>query len=341
MLSSDIYRDYEADYSAASGAEEVQLQVEEEGWKQREADEEEGSGKLFTSSRHAFACYPHPRLLRTPEVQRMAPLFRCFPSTSSSSNPTLFCSWRGWIFQFTSQLKELLSGKPLWISPSRQSFHPSFPGCKYAQDGFFPKLCLLSPNLSVCHIFPAPQLSPSPLLFTDVPLACPARENNLFLAPFCAWGCSCMCVLIGSLVNMCMPPVALILPDSWWWCCSANCAVVPTGKIVIAATAVTVTVAKKTAIAGGKPTLISCSATCISDLVAHPSPSQHPHSKGCEAAGFPYSWLFLSSFFPSVYPFEIWPFWPAFAGGIIANLLVTAVFFGLWHLLTDWKSWGL
>lgn len=76
MLSSDIYRDYEADYGAASGAEEVQLQVEEEGWKQREADEEEGSGKLFTSSRHAFACYPHPRFLRTPELQRMAPLLR-------------------------------------------------------------------------------------------------------------------------------------------------------------------------------------------------------------------------------------------------------------------------
>ncbi|XP_056878963.1 voltage-dependent calcium channel subunit alpha-2/delta-4 isoform X2 [Takifugu flavidus] len=34
----DIYRDYEADYSAAS----EELQVEEEGWKQREADEEEG-----------------------------------------------------------------------------------------------------------------------------------------------------------------------------------------------------------------------------------------------------------------------------------------------------------
>lgn len=74
MLCSDIYRDYEAEYSAASGAEEVQLQVEEEGWKQREADEEEGSGKLFTSSRHALACYP--QFLLTPELQRMAPLFR-------------------------------------------------------------------------------------------------------------------------------------------------------------------------------------------------------------------------------------------------------------------------
>lgn len=71
MLSSDVYRDYEADYSAASGAEEVQLQVEEEGWKQREADEEEGSGKLFTSSQHAFT-----RCLLTPELQRMAPWFR-------------------------------------------------------------------------------------------------------------------------------------------------------------------------------------------------------------------------------------------------------------------------
>lgn len=77
MLCSDIYRDYEADYSATSGAEEVLLQVEEEGWKQREADEEEGSGKLFTSSRHALACYPHARFLLTPpELQRMAPLFR-------------------------------------------------------------------------------------------------------------------------------------------------------------------------------------------------------------------------------------------------------------------------
>lgn len=59
VLCLDIYRDYEADYSAASNAEEVELQVEEEGWKQREADEEEeGSGNLFTSARHAFLpCY--------------------------------------------------------------------------------------------------------------------------------------------------------------------------------------------------------------------------------------------------------------------------------------------
>lgn len=59
VLCLDIYRDYEADYSATSSAEEVELQVEEEeGWKQREADEEEeGSGNLFTSARHAFTCY--------------------------------------------------------------------------------------------------------------------------------------------------------------------------------------------------------------------------------------------------------------------------------------------
>lgn len=58
VLCLDIYRDYEADYSAASSAEEMELQVEEEGWKQREADEEEeGSGNLCTSARHAFTCY--------------------------------------------------------------------------------------------------------------------------------------------------------------------------------------------------------------------------------------------------------------------------------------------
>lgn len=57
VLCSDVYRDYEADYSASSSTEEVELQVEEEGWKQREADEEEGSGNLFTSARHAFTCY--------------------------------------------------------------------------------------------------------------------------------------------------------------------------------------------------------------------------------------------------------------------------------------------
>lgn len=58
MLCSDMYRDYEADYSATSSAEEVELQVEEEGWKQREADEEEGSGNLFTSAQHAFDLLP-------------------------------------------------------------------------------------------------------------------------------------------------------------------------------------------------------------------------------------------------------------------------------------------
>lgn len=58
LLCLDIYKDYEADYSATWSAEEVELQVEQEGWKQREADEEEeGSGNLFTSARHAFTCY--------------------------------------------------------------------------------------------------------------------------------------------------------------------------------------------------------------------------------------------------------------------------------------------
>lgn len=57
VLCLDTYRDYEADYSATLGAEEVELQVEEEGWKQREADEEEGSGNLFPSAQHAFTCY--------------------------------------------------------------------------------------------------------------------------------------------------------------------------------------------------------------------------------------------------------------------------------------------
>lgn len=63
VLCLDIYRDYEADYSATSSAEEVELQVEEEGWRQREADEEEGSGKLCTSARHAFTCYLRSRCL--------------------------------------------------------------------------------------------------------------------------------------------------------------------------------------------------------------------------------------------------------------------------------------
>lgn len=48
VLCLDIYRDYEADYSTTSSAEEVEFQVEEKGWKQREADEEEGSGIIFS-----------------------------------------------------------------------------------------------------------------------------------------------------------------------------------------------------------------------------------------------------------------------------------------------------
>lgn len=49
MLCLDIFRDYEADYSATSSAEAVELQSEEEegGRKRREADEEEeGRGTL-------------------------------------------------------------------------------------------------------------------------------------------------------------------------------------------------------------------------------------------------------------------------------------------------------
>ncbi len=41
VLCSDIFRDYEADYSATSSAEEVELQMEEGGRRQREADDEE------------------------------------------------------------------------------------------------------------------------------------------------------------------------------------------------------------------------------------------------------------------------------------------------------------
>lgn len=54
MLCSDIFRDYEADYSATLSAEELELelQAEEGGRQRREADdddveEEEGRGKLL------------------------------------------------------------------------------------------------------------------------------------------------------------------------------------------------------------------------------------------------------------------------------------------------------
>lgn len=115
MLCSDIYRDYEADYSAASGAEE-----EEEGWKQREEDEEEGSGKLFTSSQHAFACYPHVRFLLNPRTaahgtvvspQAVVPL----PHPPHSLEEAGFFN--------SPHNTEVLPGETLWISPLRKSFH--------------------------------------------------------------------------------------------------------------------------------------------------------------------------------------------------------------------------
>lgn len=50
MLFLDVFRDYEADYSATLSAEEVETQAEEGGNNPREAEneeEEEGRGKLF------------------------------------------------------------------------------------------------------------------------------------------------------------------------------------------------------------------------------------------------------------------------------------------------------
>lgn len=49
MLFLDVFRDYEADYSATLSAEEVETQAEERGNNPREAEneEEEGRGKLF------------------------------------------------------------------------------------------------------------------------------------------------------------------------------------------------------------------------------------------------------------------------------------------------------
>ena len=51
MLCSDVFRDYEADYSTTLGAEKVEYQTEEGGGKRRKAEEEveeeEGRGKLL------------------------------------------------------------------------------------------------------------------------------------------------------------------------------------------------------------------------------------------------------------------------------------------------------
>lgn len=50
MLSSDVFKDYEADYSTTLSAEEVEHQMEEGGEKRRksvEEVEEEGRGKLL------------------------------------------------------------------------------------------------------------------------------------------------------------------------------------------------------------------------------------------------------------------------------------------------------
>lgn len=182
MLCSDIYRDYEADYSAASGAEE-----EEEGWKQREEDEEEGSGKLFTSSQHAFACYPHVRFLLNPRTaahgtvvspQAVVPL----------PHPHTLLKRLDFSIHLTTQRccqEKRRCGSARCVKAS--IVETSAPRLHIrTKAGFFPKLCLLRPNPSVCHIFPPPQLSPAPLLFTDVPLTRPARGNNLFMSPFCA-----------------------------------------------------------------------------------------------------------------------------------------------------------
>lgn len=67
MLCSDIFRDYEADYSATLSAEEVELLAEEGGRKRREAEEEEeGRGKLLLILGmpplviHPRSVLPHP-----------------------------------------------------------------------------------------------------------------------------------------------------------------------------------------------------------------------------------------------------------------------------------------
>lgn len=66
LLCSDIFRDYEADYSANLSAEEVELQAEEGGRKRREAEEEEGREKLLLVLGmpplfiHPRSVLPHP-----------------------------------------------------------------------------------------------------------------------------------------------------------------------------------------------------------------------------------------------------------------------------------------
>lgn len=69
MLCLDIFRDYEADYSAALSAEEVELQLQEEegGRKRREADEEEeGRGTLLLilgmPSIYPHSVHAHPQV---------------------------------------------------------------------------------------------------------------------------------------------------------------------------------------------------------------------------------------------------------------------------------------
>lgn len=90
---------------------------------------------------------------------------------------------------------------------------------------------------------------------------------------------------------------------------------------MIAATAVTVTVGKKTAIAGGKGSFIN---TCTDSCTFYVSLSKHTHSKVCFfnclcEASCVSSFLALSFFIPSAFLFKIWLFWTAFVGGIIAN----------------------
>lgn len=131
MLCSDIYRDYEADYSAASGAEE-----EEEGWKQREEDEEEGSGKLFTSSQHAFACYPHVRFLLSPRTAAHGTVVSP-QAVVSLPHPPHSLEEAG--FFNSPHNTEVLPGEPLRISPLRKklssliTLRPRRRGCTYAQ----------------------------------------------------------------------------------------------------------------------------------------------------------------------------------------------------------------
>lgn len=79
LLCSDIFRDYEADYSAALSAEEVELQADETvGRKRREADdddeeEEEGRGKclLLLGMPPLPSIRSHPSCLLHPFLQSM------------------------------------------------------------------------------------------------------------------------------------------------------------------------------------------------------------------------------------------------------------------------------